>query len=155
DEAVAKPVPDAEELAEAGEPRPALIRGAAREVREVDGRAGARELAEPVEPAGGEELRRRGEQEAGRARDAIALADERDRETRLPGRDVALHQRRPDVLPVRGRCERELALEVLGHEQRRVSADGLPARAELADEPGEAGELAELRLRPARRVGQP
>src|SRR4029077_21263870 len=95
----------------------------------------------------------RRDQEAGRARDAIALADKRNRGISLPGRDVALEQRRPEVLPVRGRVERELALEVLGHEQRGVAANRLPVRAELADEPREARALAERRLRPPRRGG--
>src|SRR6185436_18937497 len=50
DEPVAEAVPDPEELLEPREPRPALGRRAAGEVRGVDGRTAGGELAEPDEP---------------------------------------------------------------------------------------------------------
>ena len=48
-EAVAEPVPDAEQLVEPCDPRPALVGRRAREVREVHRRAAAGELAQALE----------------------------------------------------------------------------------------------------------
>jgi hypothetical protein len=77
-EAVTQPVPDAEQLVEPRDPRPALVGGRAREVRDVDRRAARRELAQPLEARGGEELRAGRQVEARRRRDPVALADDGD-----------------------------------------------------------------------------
>src|SRR5262249_46450651 len=127
DEAIAQPVPDAEDLVEPREPRPALAGRAACEEREVDRRAAGRDLAEPVEAAGREQLPRRREHEPRRPRDAVALARERDREVRLARGDIGLEQRGADVLPVFRGGERQLALEVLRHEQGGLAAYRLPS----------------------------
>ena len=121
-------VADAEELVEPREPRSALVRRAAREVRR--GRRVAPSCAsspQPIEARRGEQLRAGREVEPGATGEAVALADERDRQIGLARGDVRLEQVVADVAAGSSAREREHPLEVLGHDDRRVALRRAPS----------------------------
>ena len=127
-EPVAQPVPDAEQLVEPCDPRPALVGRRAREVRDVDRRAAGRELAQALEARGGEELRAGRQVEPRRRREPVALARRRATgrsASRAATYDWNSPSRRSSRYAWVG--EGKLPLVVLGHDERHVALDRLEA----------------------------
>ena len=155
DEPIAEPVPDTEDLRQPGKPRPALVRRAAREVGEVDGRSVPREIAQAIDARGGQQLGARSENQRCFRVQTVALPHQLHRKIGLERRNVGLQQIVADVLAVDGSGEGQHALEMLGHDNRHAVLDRLPALAfQPSDERGELGQHPELGLGTARPVGE-
>ncbi len=85
----------------------------------------------------------------------VPLAGERDRKIGLARRDVRLQELVVDVAAVGGVAERQLALEVLWHDDRRLALHGRPAvDGEVPHQVGKPLQRAELLLRAPLAVGQ-
>ena len=155
DEAVAEAVPDAEDLVQPRQPRPALVRRAAGEVRTRRRSRRLGELPQPLEPGRGERLdaREQVEPRAGRgsrrARGRARPAGRPRGRRRSPAGGCRGGRRGP---PARRTGAR--ARSAPGRRSRRRRPRARSPRGQVADERAESLQLAERRLRASFAVGE-